>query len=299
MYMGARLWLMETRPHFLLLSAVLVFLGSSVAAYHGFFNPFHFLLALAGLLLAHASVNVLNDYWDYKTGIDLMAERTPFSGGSGLLPAGILRPASVYRFGIGCLLLAVPIAVYFAVVKGLLLVPILVVGALFIYFYTTHFARWLAGELCAGLGLGALPVLGAYFVQTGFYSWTAVAASVPALILTHNLLFLNEFPDMEPDRKGRRRNLILSLGRLVAGRLYVALTLGMYLWIVGGTVTGFMPLPALLGLLTVPWAGKAVREAWKGLSEKEKVVPALAANVLVVLGTQALLGVGYLIAVFL
>ncbi len=293
------MWFMETRPHFLLLSVVLVFLGTSVAVYHGFFNPLHFLMALAGLLLVHASVNVLNDYWDYKTGIDLMAERTPFSGGSGLLPAGLLRPVSVYRFGVGCLLLAVPIAAYFVAVKGVLLVPILVLGALFVYFYTTHFARWLVGELSAGLGLGALPVLGAYFVQTGFYSWDAAVASVPALILTHNLLFLNEFPDVEPDRAGRRRNLVLSLGKRKAGRLYVALSLGMYLWIIGSTAAGFMPIPALLGLLTFPWGMKAVREAWKGLLEKEKVVPALAANVLVVLGTQALLGVGYLVAFFL
>jgi 1,4-dihydroxy-2-naphthoate octaprenyltransferase len=83
---------LETRPQFLLLSPILVFLGMGIALYEGYFCLSHFLLCMVGLTLLHASVNVLNDYSDYKSGIDLKVNRTPFSGGSGLLPAGAISP---------------------------------------------------------------------------------------------------------------------------------------------------------------------------------------------------------------
>ncbi len=57
-----------------------------MAWYDGAFFLSWALLALLGLLLAHVSVNVLNDYFDYRSGVDLKTQRTPFSGGSGILP---------------------------------------------------------------------------------------------------------------------------------------------------------------------------------------------------------------------
>ena len=58
---------LETRPQFLLLSLVLILVGSTVAYYHGAYNIPHMILALLGLLALHISVNVLNDYHDFKT----------------------------------------------------------------------------------------------------------------------------------------------------------------------------------------------------------------------------------------
>jgi len=290
-----KIWFVEVRPQFLLLSVVLILLGTAVAVYEGFFNPIYFLLALIGLLLLHISVNVLNDYFDYKSGIDLEARRTPFSGGSGILPAQLLSPTSVYRFGVVCLLLGLMIGVYFIAVRGLLLLPIVVIGAIATYFYTTHLARWMLGEVFAGLGLGALPVLGAYFVQSGTYSPTAAAASVPPFILVFNLLFLNEFPDVEPDAKHGRRNLVIALGKPRAAKLYGALTMAAYCWILIFTAINLMPPSLLISLITLPFAIKAVSSALKHHSS-DKVVKALSANVVTVLLTQALMALGFLLA---
>ena len=84
------LWIMETRPQFLTLSIVLTFLGTAIAWYHGPVNLWYAVLAGVGLMLTHGSVNAINDYFDYKSGIDLDTRRTPFSGGSGLVPEGRL-----------------------------------------------------------------------------------------------------------------------------------------------------------------------------------------------------------------
>jgi 1,4-dihydroxy-2-naphthoate octaprenyltransferase len=151
------------------------------------------------------------------------------------------------------------------------------------------------GELFAGLGLGTLSVLGSYFVQTGSYSHLAMVASIPSLILTHNLLFLNEFPDVHADRKGGRRNLAIFLGRARASKLYSILTISVFGWIIAWTAIGLLPKPVLVSLLILPVAIKAIKGALAHHSS-EALVPALAANVLVVLITQALMGAGFIIA---
>jgi 1,4-dihydroxy-2-naphthoate octaprenyltransferase len=276
---------------------MVVFLGTSVAWYHGYFSLLYCLLALVGLLLVHISVNTLNDYFDYKSGIDLEVKRTPFSGGSGILSAGLLTPASVGRFGVVCFLLAIPIGIYFVIHihKGWLLVPILVTGALCVLLYTTHLKRWGLGEIACGLGLGTLPVLGAYFVQSGTYSWEVVIAAIPSGILLHNALLLNEFPDVEADEKAGKKTLSIVIGKKKASLLYSMLIIAMYVWIAAWSIAGFMPIFALLGLLTLPLGVKAIKGA-RNYDEESKLVPALGANLMVVLGTQALLAIGYIIA---
>ncbi len=290
-----RTWFLEIRPQFLIISVTQVFLGTSIAWHDGYFSLLYCLLALLGLLLLHISVNTLNDYFDYKSGIDLEVKRTPFSGGSGILSEGLLNPIAVGRFGLVCFLLAIPIGIYFIILRGWLLLPILVTGALCVLLYTTHLTRWRAGELAAGLGLGTLPILGAYFVQSGTYTWEAVIAAIPSGILVHNLLFLNEFPDVEADEEAGRRNLPITMGKKRASLLYSILTIAMYVWIATWSTAGFMPIFALLGLLTLPLAVKAIKGALN-YDEESKFLPALGANVLVVLGTQTLLAVGYIIA---
>src|SRR4030042_1339317 len=125
----------ETRPQFLLLSVVLAFLANAVAWNDGYFHLGHALLAFLGLLLCHIGVNVLNDYFDYRSGIDLKTRRTPFSGGSGILPAARMTPRQVFWLGMGSFLLAVPIGVYFVIVTGWAFLPLLIAGGVFTPLY--------------------------------------------------------------------------------------------------------------------------------------------------------------------
>jgi 1,4-dihydroxy-2-naphthoate polyprenyltransferase len=290
-----KFWFLETRPQFLLLSVMLAFLGTSIAWYEGAFHLGHAILAFIGLLLCHISVNVLNDYYDYKSGIDLKTRRTPFSGGSGFLPSASLKPEHVFWFGIVCFLLAVPIGIYFVLASGWLLLPLLFIGAVCILFYTPLLTRLSWPEWAPGAGLGALPVLGAYFVQAGEYAIPAVVASIPSAILVHNLLFLNEFPDAEADKTAGRKTMPITLGKTKASIIYSVLTGIVYLWIIGWVAAGLMPFWCLIALLTLPLAVRAIQGALK-YQDESKLMPAMANNVLVVLLTQLLLGIGYLLA---
>jgi 1,4-dihydroxy-2-naphthoate polyprenyltransferase len=296
--MQLKIWFLETRPQFLVLSVILVLLGTAMAWNEGDFNSLLFVLTAIGLVLAHASVNVLNDYSDYRSGIDLETTPTGFSGGSGILPAGLMKPESAYKLGLGCLLIALVIGIYLTHVSGWLLLPLILLGGPLIYFYTSHLAKWLLGEIATGLGLGTLPVLGTYFVQTGHYSFGALAASLAPGFLTANLLFLNEFPDVQADTKGGRFHLVIALGTRRAAILYAGLMAMTYLCIIVGVLTRRMPALSLIALLPVPLAVKAIRIAFKHHDHPRELPPALKANVQTILSTDALLALAYLLNSF-
>jgi 1,4-dihydroxy-2-naphthoate octaprenyltransferase len=289
-------WLILPRFQYLPLTINMVSLGTAVAAYEGHFNPGHFLLAMAGSLLVHMTVNVINDYHDYVDGIDLNTRRTPFSGGSGVLPANLLKPKQAFWFATVSLLAAMVIGFYFCVTKGWILFPLLLIAGFSAYFYNVYLSKWQMGEIFAGLNFGPMLVLGSYFVQTGRYSWGTLFASLAPGILTANLLFLNEFPDWEADRRGGRKHWVITLGKRSASYLFVALLAASYLCILIGVITGVMPVVTLIGLGTLGFGWKAARGAMKWYDDTEKLVPVLGANVVTILGTQALLALGYVIA---
>ncbi len=290
-------WFLESRPQFLILSVILAFLGTTIAWYHGYFSLWQALLAGFGLVLTHASVNILNDYFDYHSGIDLVTKRTPFSGGSGILPANLLRPRQVLWLGIISLLLAVPIGIYFVVDKGWELLPLLLVAAVFILLYSPFILKRPWPEWAAGVGLGGLPILGMYFVQTGAYTWEAVVACIPSTLLVHNLLLLNEFPDTDADKVANRKTMPITIGKRKAAVFYSVINITVYVWIIAWVAARWMPVWSLLALLSLPLSIKAIGGAMHN-EKLDRLIPGMAANVQSILLTQLLLGIGYVIAHF-
>jgi 1,4-dihydroxy-2-naphthoate polyprenyltransferase len=288
-------WMMVIRTPFLLLPLALAVLGTCAAWYDGYFHFGHAVLAFAGLLLAHISVNVLNEYHDFHSGVDFKTTRTPFSGGSGALPEGLVSSRQALILGWAALLINVPIGIYFCLVKGWEFFPLLIVGALTIVLYTPFLLKMGYPEWAPGLGLGALPVLGIYFIQTGQYTWTALAAAIPPYLLVHNLLLLNEFPDIEADKTAGRRSLPIAAGRKTAALVYSIFNILLYAWLGAAVLLGWMPVPVLLGWLTIPFAVKGIRGALNS-ANPELLMPGMGANVIMVLLTQVLMGLGFVLA---
>ena len=289
-------WLTLPRFQFLPLTIIMVSLGTAIAAYEGYFHLGHFLLAMIGSILVHMTVNIINDYHDYVDGIDLNTQGTPFSGGSGVLPLNLLKPKQAFWFATICLLIAMVIGFYFVMKRGWLLFPLLLLAGFSAYFYNVYLSKWHIGEIFAGLCFGPLLVLGSYYVQTGRYSWETLVASLAPGILTSNLLVLNEFPDREADRKGGRRHWVITLGKKDASYLFVALLTASYLCIIVGVLIKMMPVVTLIGLGTIGFGWKAAKGALRYYDDTNKLIPVLGANVITILGTQALLTIGYVIA---
>ncbi len=297
--MDMKTWFQETRPSFLLLTPITFSVGLASAYVEGSFNAPRALLGLVGVLLAHISINVINDYFDYKSGLDLKTKPTPFSGGSGMLPSGRLEAKDVYRFAMGSLAIGSAIGLYFVLTTGWMLLPLIAAAAISIYFYTPGFSRWYVGEIITGLNFGPLMVLGGYFIMTGRYSVEALSAGIIPGILVGTLLFLNEFPDVEADSAVGRKNVVISLGLEKASKLYAVLIASTYLWVVFSIILRLMPVTSLVAFLTLPLALKAVRGTLQHYDEIESLIPAMGANVMLVLSMTGMTTIGLLLSVVL
>lgn len=288
-----KIWAGQVRAPFLILSVFLALIGGGVAYRDGVFHLLHCALAMVGTVLAHVAVNLFNELSDHKTGIDHHTQRTPFSGGSGTLQRGDTTPRGVLLVASAVSLVATAIGVYLAWKSGWPLLIFVVLGGLASVFYTSHLAKWILGELAAGSCLGSLVVLGTYYAQAGTLTPSVILLSVPPGILTALLLFLNEFPDVEADRQGGRKHLVITLGYRRAAIVYTLALAVCYLILIAGVVVSFLPVTVLIALLTLPLAIKAARTALRHGEEREKLIPGMGANVMVVLGTDLLIAVAY------
>jgi 1,4-dihydroxy-2-naphthoate octaprenyltransferase len=293
---GLREYASVARAPFLLLPPTLVASGAAASAWDGSFSWSHTAMALIGLVALHMAVNILNEWSDMRTGIDLNTERTPFSGGSGTLPAGGMGSRTALTFGLACAAIGLGVGLWFIPRIGTALIPIMVLGAICVLAYTDALARIGIGEIAAGFGLGAGPVVGTALVQDGSWSRAAIAAAVPSFLMTFNLLLLNEFPDEEADRDGGRKNLVLLLGRRPAALVYAVAAIATPVFIAGSVVIGWLPALALLGALPSLLLLKPLQWA---IGDADQPVPisALGANVAWNLATNTLIAVGLVVAV--
>jgi len=283
-----------TRPNFLVLTPVCLALGVAVAWVSGEAVDWPSLaVILLGGVMAHASVNALNEYADFRSGLDFKTQRTPFSGGSGTLVKQPQLAARALLIGAGSYLVTLACGLYLVWRAGWGLVPLGLLGLLLIYLYDGPISRNRYLVLLApGLGFGPLMVLGTYYGLTGSFSYTALLASLVPFFLVNSLLLLNQVPDVEADRGVGRDNFAIALGPDGSAMLYGGTLLLAYLALCLGVLVGLLPPMALLGLLTAMLGYQVFREARACSGDVERLLPALAKNVLLTLATPLLVAAG-------
>jgi len=295
--MSAQAVIQSMRGPFLVLTPVCVFLGmSTVIASQASVNMFALALALIGAFLAHISVNMLNEYFDFKSGLDLETIRTPFSGGSGALPQNPEMVGAVLIGGVAASIGLFMIGGYFVWQQGAGIVPIGLVGLALIATYTSWINKHPFLCLIApGLGFGFLMVAGTQFVLQGYYAQQAlIAASVPFL-LVNNLLLLNQFPDVEADRKAGRNHFPIAYGVKRSSQVYGLFVLLTIAVIVISVVQGYLPMLSLIALIPMPLALFSLSGAFKYGADIGSQPQYLAANVVVTLLTTLLLGISLVV----
>jgi 1,4-dihydroxy-2-naphthoate octaprenyltransferase len=282
------------RAPFLLLNLSCVMLGAGCAFWRkGSLSWTDAFLALLGAVCAHASVNSLNEYSDFLTGVDSYTVRTPFSGGSGTLQR---HPGLAgYALGIGlvCAAVTVAIGVYFVVTCGWKILPVGILGLVTVSLYTPWLTR--RPFLCLvapGVGFGTCMAVGTDVVLGGDYSLAGLAASMVPFFLVSNLLLLNQFPDVEADRAGGRRNILIVYGVHAGALVYTLFLAGTYVSVIVAAVVRILPPLSLLALLTVPLAIRASIGALRDGKDIARLKPALGMNVLINLLTPLLLALG-------
>jgi len=283
------------RIPFLLLPPACVLLGIGTALGERVrLNPLYVILALVGAVAAHISVNALNEYVDCLSGLDARTQRTPFSGGSGVLPEQPEMAHIALFTGLAALAITMAIGLYFAIQRGPGILLLGIAGILVIVTYTPLITRQpLLCLIAPGLGFGTLMVLGTHFVLTGHYSWTALVASLVPFFLVNNLLLLNQFPDADADLSVGRRHLLIVLGARGSSVVYGAFLILTYVVIIAGVCAGLLPPMSLLGLATLFLAIPTIMGVYRNAQDIPKLLPYQGFNVILNLLTPVLVAAGF------
>jgi len=286
--------LKTARPAFLLLTPCCLSVAVAFAIYEGIeIDLVNLALIFTGALAAHVSVNMLNEYHDYKTGLDLHTQRTAFSGGSGTLPAFPELAESVLFYGLLCLVFTALIGLYFLWTIGWGLLPLGLSGVLLVYFYSSQITRQpLLCLLSPGLGFGPFMILGAYYILSAHYSFAVSMTSFIPFFVASNLLLLNQFPDLEPDREAGRLHLPILIGRKNAALVYVAFLVMAYTLLLLSVYLKLLPIYSLLGTLTIFLGMPAAILVLRFYDNMARLIPALVLNVALTLSLPVLISLG-------
>ena len=289
-------WFRVIRVRFLLSSVLAVSASLAINWWlHSSIDVFDAALTMGGVMALHASVDLLNDYWDFKRGIDTKTQRTGMSGGTGVLPEGLLQPAQVYRAGIMSLAAGVAVGAYFVVTDGFVIAVLLIFAVVSIYFYSTKIVDSGLAEIFVAIK-GTCIVLGAYYIQAGDIPAPAALGGVVIGILSAMVLLITSFPDHDADRSQGRKTLVVAWGRRRAARVFWIFPAAAYGVVLISVAAGIFPPPVLITLLAAPvalWSGISLQ---KSFDDVGRIVPVMSATLKFSRLAGALLVAGFLLS---
>ena len=288
-------WLRVIRVRFLLASVIAVSTGLAINWWHtSQIDILHAIMTMGGVMALHASVDLLNDYWDYKRGIDTQTQRTKMSGGTGVLPEGLLQPKQVYRAGIAFLIIGAIIGSYFVIVDGIIIGILLAFAVLSIYFYSTKIVDSGLAEIFVTIK-GTVIVLGTYFIQTSEITDASLMGGIFVGVLSSLVLFITSFPDYDADKSKGRKTLVILLGKQKASSIFWIFPIVAYLILFSGVSIGIFPIYTLISLAVIPLIIKSGIILRKNFDNIQELVPAMASTITFSRITGALFAIGFIL----
>jgi len=273
-------YFLATRPPFLIVTVFAALIGIAAARYGG--APVSALAAALTVLLAliaHAGINVLNDYYDELNGTDrLNTERVfPFTGGSRFIQNGVLTPRETGLYGAALLGITVAGGLGLVLWRGPGLLAVGAAGILIGWAYSApplklNSRGW--GEACVAAGF-ALIAIGADFVQRRAFSPDTVLIVAPYALLVMNILYINQFPDCRADREAGKHHWVVRLGPQRARWGYLAAAAVAYGTLAATVAAGRLPPPALIALLPAALSVPAGLALLRHAAEPARLEPAI------------------------
>ncbi len=274
-----RVWWRAFRFHYTSASLMPGILGGMIAwTVEGLFDSGYFILVIVGLVLNHIALNMTDDYYDFRHLVDAFdTHGNPYSGGSGTLSKGLIRPSQMKNAFTVFYIIAIGIGIFLGILRGTFILFLLFGGFFCAFFYTAPPIRFgyrgfgeIAQLLCFGPGIG----LGSYYVQAQKISWEAFWGTLPFGIMLFSMITINEIPDYFEDRKGEKLNLVARFGRETGVKLFVLSLLFAYGTIIVGILLRKIPVMGIISLLTLPIAFKTFSILRKHYQEPAKMAPA-------------------------
>src|SRR6056297_2559451 len=249
-----RNWFLASRPWSFIMTAISIGVGGAVAAINGAFLWGLFGLTLLGTVFLHAAANLINDYYDVRSGVDTVKVSTaiyrPHPLVEGKIMPGSIHIAAYLLFFIGAVM-----GLWLAATRGW---PILAIGGVGIAASITYTAppfnyKYIGlGEFSVFLMWGPLMVEGAYFVQRQAFSLKAFWISIPFGIIVALVLLANNLRDIAHDKRQNIRTIAIALGERKGFYLYATLVVLAYLCILLMVAFGVLSFWSLLVLASIP-----------------------------------------------
>ncbi|MBB6520965.1 1,4-dihydroxy-2-naphthoate octaprenyltransferase [Pseudoteredinibacter isoporae] len=231
--MQLQFWLAAIRPKTLLISIAPVLLGQvlvlqeicqSAQRGQGLFNPGLAFLILACALSLQIAVNLANDYYDFVSGVDGAQRLGPLRlSEQGLLSPEIIHRAYLIFLGLGILtglLLLWHSHIYLSVLGLLCVLAVMAYSA-----GPAPLSHNALGEITVLVIFGPVAVLGSFYVQLGYLSFSLIWPALAMGLLAAAIMLVNNTRDRVSDQAAGKHTLAAYLGERGSKYLYSAMLL--------------------------------------------------------------------------
>ncbi len=236
-----------------------------------------FILAVIAIFLIEIGKNAVNEVVDYISGVDKDIDedkKTPFSGGKKTIVEGKLTTGQAKKIALATYIPAVIIGLVIVFFRefDVLWVGMLGVGASLLYSVPPFkFAYRGLGEIAVGFTFGPLIMTGVNLLMTGEIDHGVLAASVPIGLIIANVLWINQFPDYETDKKGDKKNWVVRLGKKTASYIYGLVFLLVYLSFIVLSIV-YNSYMMLLPMISLPIAIGSIRNAIRNYDNVKQLI---------------------------
>ena len=249
-------YLLATRPVFLTASLLPVLFGTALG-YHiasqqgGSLDLLAMLLALIAVMFVNLGINVVNDVYDDLNGTDRINKHAviPFTGGSRVIQQNVISREQMKHWGLLLLSLSVITGFFLFLHKGYVVLVFGLMGLFLGVGYSmppVKLASRGLGELAITFGVGMLPVMGAAWLQTGYFSWSALLMSIPIGLWVTNIILVNEVPDAAADAASGKNTLAVRFGEKATAGLYLILNIVAAAIVFIAAVFGLIPFMSIV-----------------------------------------------------
>jgi len=243
-------WLIITRAAVLIMTLTSAIIGGILAARDNMFNGLYFTICTIGLLLAHATNNMINDFTDFIKGVDKENYfRTQY--GPHPLEQNLMSKKEFLLYLIITGLLASVCGIYLIYVRGTIALYLLFSGIFFALFYTFPLKYIGLGELSVILVWGPLMVGGIYFITSGTISYNTIIASIPYAIGTTTVIFGKHIDKYEMDRAKGIRTLPVLIGESLSRKIVIIMMIIQILFVIYLVLNGYFSIIMLVVLFSL------------------------------------------------
>ena len=244
-------WLIATRAVVLVMTFLSAAFAGIFAYRAGQMDWGLWALVVFGLVMSHATNNLLNDYTDYVKGVD---EDNYYRAQYGPQPLvhGLWTKKQLLTYAAVTGAIALAFGIALVVARGGYTLLFLALGIFFVLFYTWPLKYIALGEIAVLLVWGPLMIGGGYYVITGSWDWNVVIGSLPYALGVTGVIFGKHIDKYSVDKERNIHTLPVVIGERNSRFILVSIIVFQYLIVAYLILTGFFSPLLLAVLLALP-----------------------------------------------